>query len=82
MINIKRRGLIKNLLLYSSATYLAACENSINNSKDILSDKFPNINLKMVTSFDRSAAIIALVTKFLAPPHVIVPLIGLPPNIS
>ena len=54
MINIKRRVLIKNLLISSSATYLAACENSSNNSKDILSNKFPNIKLKMVTSFPKN----------------------------
>ena len=54
MVNLNRRGLIKNLVLFSSATYLAACENSSNSSKDILSNKFPDIKLKMVTSFPKN----------------------------
>ena len=54
MINIKRRGLIRNLLLFSSATYLASCDNSSKKPEVLLNDKFPDIKLKMVTSFPKN----------------------------
>ncbi len=53
MINDKRRLIIKNMLLATSASYLAACDNN-KISNNIASNKFPNVSLKMVTSFPKN----------------------------
>ncbi len=54
MLNNKRRSILKNLLLLSPATILASCKISDNNSSDITGNKFPDIKLKMVTSFPKN----------------------------
>ena len=53
IIDNKKRYLLKNLIFLSPAAYLAACDTNKEQSK-ISSDKFPNIKLKMVTSFPKN----------------------------
>ena len=53
MIINNRRELLKKLLFVSPAAYFAACESSTDTSK-LSGTKFPDINLKMVTSFPKN----------------------------
>ena len=53
IIDNKKRHLLKNLLFLSPAAYLAACDNTNEQSK-ISSDKFPKIKLKYATKVTRN----------------------------
>lgn len=53
MLNKKRRNIIKNLLLFSPTMLLASCRETNNKNVNSL-NKFPNLNLKLITSFPRN----------------------------
>ncbi len=54
MINNIRRKFLQNFLLVSPVAYLAACDNSNNNALRSIKDNYPELKLKMVTSFPKN----------------------------
>ena len=54
MINKNKRNLLKNIALFSSTVFLANCNDKGEYVTNLSNSKFPNIKLKMVTSFPRN----------------------------
>ena len=53
MINYKKRSLLKNMALFSSAAIITSCTEKAE-VPNLLDNKFPKVKLRMVTSFPRN----------------------------
>ena len=54
MINNKKRLLLKSMALFSSVALISSCTEKSEVKPNFLDNKFPDIKLRMVTSFPRN----------------------------